>query len=68
MNCGTNWTLWKPSIKKNYSKTHEFKAIGEKDMPRIYVTRALQNVGKKGLPVTIFVHGGGGNMNSGLAD
>lgn len=37
-------------------------------MPRIYVTRALQNVGKKGLPVTIFVHGGGGNMNSGLAD
>ena len=37
-------------------------------MPRIYVTRALQNVGKKGLAVTIFVHGGGGSANSGLAD
>lgn len=37
-------------------------------MPEIYVRRALQNVGKKGLAVTIFVHGGGGTSGSGLRD
>lgn len=34
----------------------------------MYFTRALQNVAKKGLPVTIFVHGGGGTAGSGLSD
>ena len=37
-------------------------------MPTMYLTRSLQNVNKKGLPVMIFVHGGGGNQGTGLAD
>lgn len=47
-------------------KTHEFKVVKEKDMPEMFFSRALKNVGKKGLAAMIFVHGGGGIGGFGL--
>ena len=44
------------------------KVVKEEGVPTMYFTRSLQNVGKKGLPVMIFIHGGGGNQGSGLTD
>ena len=46
---------------KLYAETHQVKVVKEEGVPTMYFTRSLQNVGKKGLPVMIFIHGGGGN-------
>lgn len=48
--------------------THQLYAIRKKGMPKMYVTRALQNVGKKGLPVMIDIHGGGGTKGTAFSN
>ena len=51
---------------KLYAKTHQVKVVKQKGVPAMYFMRSLQNVGKKGLPVILFIHGGGGNLGCGL--